>query len=832
MALGARIKEPHGLSPRVAWLRDYYFRGLARPWSNEWTCWTTGTPWDVLYDEWSYYIVPETYAFLQPFRSSLLQAARPVPLHADFWTWSLPERRAWFMKEVMVRHLPQEVLPGDLIAGARFNVVASRCLDRREAKARDRAVLGPKGARAATLWFHRHGYGNAGATSGHLIPDYARILREGFRGIHDDLAARLAALPAKERAGAKGAQLRAMQTAATMARDLAAAYAARCRELAEEEADATRRAELRQMAEHLARVPWEPAQDFWQAVQALWLTHMLVLSDENYPGAGVSFGRVDQYLLPYWERSRDEGMTPAFAKELLGCFWVHANTAYDAMIQVGGNQGITAGFGQLLTLSGLGAGGTDQTNDLTWLFLEVIDELSPILEPKPNVRLHRGSPEVLLDRVVDMIASSQGAPFLLNFDERSMAGMLRQAREAGMEHLIHAGNVHDYAPVGCLENTMVGNDRSGTVDVNLNLLKALELALGRGRDLVPAVDPVTGVADPIRQDAPDTGDPAGFITFEDLWVAYAEQTRQLIRRGVDLYERSEALRAAWSPTPYLSCLVRGCAEQGLDVTQGGAEISLVTIEAVTFATTVDSLRAIRYLVYETGRCTLPELIEALRANWAGHEKLQAFARFRAPKYGRDDEAADALARRVMDLWTAETWRHRTRSTGRRFRPGMLSWNYWVGDGFVLAASADGRPQGQFLSNAICPSNGADTLGPTANANAGGTALGGRDPGGGDWQGYRGSLPNGAGHTMTFSPALLRDPEHRATFKAVLRGYAGQGGTALQVNVLDAGVLRDAQAHPDQYRHLLGRVTGYSAYFASIGRELQDEISARESHQRW
>jgi len=826
------VKQPHGLSGRIQWLRDHYFRGLQRPWNNEFQCWTTGTRWDVVYDEISYHIVPETFPFLQVFRSSALQAARAVELPPGFWELGLPERRAWLVHHVMTERMPVELLPGDLIAGGRFNVLVSRGWTRAEARERDALVSGKGGARDALLWFHRHGYGNAGATSGHLIPDYERVLTQGWKGIHADLVQRYDALPTRDKVGPKGSQLRAMQLAATLARDLAARYAALCRELAAAEVDPVRRDELKHLAGVLDRVPWEPAHTFWEAVQALWLTHMLVMADENYPGPGVSFGRLDQMLWPYWQRSLAEGMSPDFGRELLRCFWLHANTVYDAMIQVGGNQGITAGFGQLITLSGLGAGGVDLTNDLTHAFLDVIDELSPILEPKPNVRLHRDSPDELLDRVVDMVAESQGAPFLLNFDERSMAGLLRQARLAGVEHLIHAGNVHDYAAVGCLENTMVGNDRSGTVDVNVNLLKAVELALTGGRDLVPATDPILGLVDPIRLDGVDTGDPATFTTFEQVLEAFQAQTARLIERAVELYERTESVRARFSPTPYLSCLVRGCAESGKDVTQGGAELGFVTIEGVTFATTVDSLLAIKHLVFDQKRCTLPELADALRANWVGHEALQARALHKAPKYGRDDPEADALALRVMEAWTGEVWKHRTVSTQRRFRPGMLSWNYWIGDGLILAASADGRPQGQFLSNAICPSNGADLRGPTANANSVGHALGGRAlDGHGDWGDLVNLLPNGASHTITFSPALLADPAHRARFKAFLRGYALNGGTALQVNVLDPATLRDAQAHPEGYRHLLVRVTGYNAYFTSIGRELQDEIIARESHRR-
>ena len=823
------IKQPVGLSPRIRWLRDYYFRGVSRAWNNQQISFTTGTPWDIQYNECNYHIVPETYAFFQTFTSSFRQIARPVALPPGFWSLSLPERRAWFNREVMTRYMPREILPGDLIAGGRFNVHTSLCLTEKENAERSGELYGPRGLRRAAIGFHNYGFGNAGPTGGHLIPDYGRVLAGGFEGILADLETKLAALSPEEREGSRGAQLRAMITACGMPVDLAGAYREEVLRLAEGEGDPARAAEFRRMAANLDRVPRRGARDFWEAVQSLWIAHMLVMSDENYPGPGVSFGRLDQLLLPYWEASVREGMDWEFAKEILKCFWIHANTAYDSMIKVG-DQGITAGFGQLFNLSGLGPDGRDMTNDLTYLILEVIDEMSPILEPKPNVRLHRGSPEALLDKVVDMIASSQGAPFLLNFDERSMAGMLRQARMSGAEERIHPGNVHEYASVGCLENTMVGNDRSGTVDCNLNLLKAVELTLGNGFPLVPHTDAITGVTERIQRQGPSTGDPREFRNFGRFWDAYAEQTRALVRRIVGLYERGEFLRARFHPTPYLSTLVRGCAEKGRDVTRGGAELGYVTIEGVTFATTVDSLLAVKYLVFENEFCTMDGLIRALKDNWKGHEILQARARNKAPKYGRDDPEADAMAKSVMDLWTEETWKYRTESTGRRFRPGMLSWNYWVGDGFILAASPDGRPKDQFLSNAICPSNGADIRGPTANSNSVGTALGGRGKGG-DWADYFNSLPNGASHTVSFNPSLIRRPENKAKFKSFLRGYAENGGTALQVNMLDPEVLRDAQKNPSEYRHLLVRVTGYNAYFTSIGRELQDEVIARISHEQ-
>ena len=727
-----------------------------------------------------------------------------------------------------MNYLPHEILPGDLLVGARFNVQTSACLTKSETLRHDKLILGKSGARALMLWLHDHGFGNAGATSGHLIPDYASILQNGWRGIFTELETYYSNLSDQEKQGGKGAQLRAMITAARMPKELANAYVQTCLQLLSTEMDDERKSELKKMIVINQKVPWEPSSTFWEAVQALWLTHMLVISDENYPGPGVSFGRIDQYLYPFWQFSLDNGMPRDFGKEILKCFWIHCNTAYDAMIRTGGNQGITAGYGQLFTLAGMDSEGNDSANDLTYAILEVIDEMSPILEPKPNIRLHRNTPDALYDRVIDMIAASQGAPFLLNFDERSMAGMLRQAKKSGTEHLINLQNVHEYAPVGCLENTMAGNDRSGTVDCNLNLLKAVELVFARGYDLIPRLDPMTGKTEKPQRWGPDTGDPNQFKNWEDFWQAYVTQTRFIIKKIVEVYEKSEFIRADFAPTPYLSCLVKGCAENGKDVTQGGAQLSFVTIEAVTFATTVDSLLAVKYLVYNNNFCSMNQLIEALKNNWEGFEVLQARAINKAPKYGRDDDDADALASQVMDLWTEETWKYKTKSTNRQFRPGMLSWNYWISDGFILAASPDGRPKGKFLSNAICPSNGADIFGPTANVNSVGKVIGGKSEEG-DWQEFVNLLPNGSSHTMTFNPSLLKDSEHKEKFKAFLKSYTENGGTALQINMIDAEMLRDAQRNPQNYRHLLVRVTGYNAYFTTIGKELQNEIILRETH---
>jgi formate C-acetyltransferase len=188
---------------------------------------------------------------------------------------------------------------------------------------------------------------------------------------------------------------------------------------------------------------------------------------------------------------------------------------------------------------------------------------------------------------------------------------------------------------------------------------------------------------------------------------------------------------------------------------------------------------------------------------------------KAPKYGNDDGYADEIAREASRFWTEEAFKH-VSPTGKRYRGGYLSWNYWIAYAPTTAATPDGRRRGQFLSNAVCPVNGADRKGPTSVIKSVGRL------------GLE-SAPNGTGHTMSFSPSLLRSPEQRQKLMALLRAYGKVGGTCLQVNVIDANTLREAQKHPDEYRNLLVRVTGYNAYFVGLGKEIQDEIIARESH---
>lgn len=781
-----------GLSDRVKRLRDEYFSFRERAYfRNEVMPFGTGSDWDRVFCPHNWTIVPEVIPFLSSYEDSLAACARHVPFDDALYDQPLTLRRAEFFAEVIERHLPVQILDGELIVGGQFNTALSLTLTREETAdydKREEAFL--RNVRD----LDRLGVGNCGAIPGHLLPNYAKALRIGLRGLVAEIEGHIAASPDDDDGNA---MRRGLIRVAHAARRFAARYAEQADRLAIEASGATRAAELRQIARVCRRVPWEPAETLHEALQALWFVHMLIIAAESYPGPGLSPGRIDQYLFPYYKQDLDAGrLSEDQAREMIQCWWIKHNYAYDYQGRVGNNQGINSSFGQLITLGGIDAGGNDASNALTWLLLDVIGQMN-LLEPKPNVRLHGRTPPDLLKRVAELIAEAQGSPFLLNFDEKSMAGLEWEG--------LPADRLWDYAPVGCLENALQGDDRSGTVDVNLNLAKAVELTLFNGRDQA------TG-----RQIGPKTGDPRSFTDFAQFHAAFRTQLGYLVDWMIEVNNQADAIRARYAPTPFLSLLVDGCARKGMDITAGGAEFNFITVEGIALATAVDSLLAVEKLVYADGRVGMGELIEAIEANFEGHEPLRQRLTHKAPKYGNDDDRADRLAREVSRFWTERVSRGVSPATGKRYRGGYLSWNYWVAYAPKTAATPDGRKRGTYLSNGTCPVTGRDLLGPTANARSTGKL------------GLE-TAPNGDSHTITLSPSLLRDEEHIEKLAAFLRAYASEGGTALQINVLDPETLREAQAHPADYRNLLVRVTGYNAYFVTLGKEIQDEIISRVSH---
>ncbi len=778
------------LSPRLKKLRDYYFSYPDRDCINEVIPYTTGTPWDQVYSYHFWTIVPETYPYLEAFKDSLKAAARKVILPVGFWDESIVVRRAMFFRSVLENHLPVWIIDGELIAGGHFNTALSKCLTKQESadwESLEKAFLEKVKKLDAT------GAGNCGATPGHLIPDYPMVLERGFAAIADELTVKLESATEQSHRDL----IRAMLECIAGVRALSNRYAAECERLATNAPDATRAAELRAMAARCSKVPWQPAESFAEALQSFWMTHMLIMAAESYPGAGLSHGRIDQYLYPYYKKDLEAGLiTRDSAFEILGSWWVKHNYTYDFQSRIGNNQGINSSFGQLITIGGHGPDGEDVSNDMTWLMLDMLEAINT-LEPKPNVRIHAKTPRKLLVRLAEMLANAQGAPFLLNFDSASIESL----RWMGLPE----DRLWDYAPVGCLENTLQGDDRSATVDVNMNLAKAVELTLNRGRDTISG-----------KQIGPRTPDPLAFKSFDELWDAFALQMKALIESMVDAYNLSDDIRARFEPTPYLSIMVGGCADSGRDVTGGGARHRFITIEGIGLATVADSLTALKKIVFDEKRLTMKQVLDALKNNFETDEITRQILLNKAPKYGNDDADADEMARRVSAYWAELLPQYKSRSTDATYRAGYLSWNYWISYAPRTAATPDGRRKGEPLGNGICPCDGRDTNGPTAVVNS--VAKLGLF-----------NIPNGGSHTISISPSLMRDREHIEKFAGLLAAYERAGGTALQVNIIDPETLKRAQQDPSSYRNLLVRVTGYNAYFVTLGKEIQDEIIKRESH---
>ncbi|MCX5905905.1 MAG: hypothetical protein NTY64_01610 [Deltaproteobacteria bacterium] len=775
------------LTPRVKKLREEYWSYDTRDYfRNEVIPYTTGTPWDSVYSPHERTIVPEFVVGLDSVQDTLLAFAKKVDLPEGFWDEPIVVRHALFFEKVLEHH-PIFILDGELIIGGHFATSFSNCLNEEESKAwrKEEDIFFTSVKNMIRL-----GVLNCGAVQGHIIPDHPSILKGGFAGVEKRAREIFAeSLDDQRRIFAK-----AIMVCCRAARKFAERYARLAEKLAAREKDHGRKQELLNLAAICRRVPYQPARTFHEALQSLWFQHMLVLMAESYPGPGVSYGRTDQNLFPYYEKDLREGrITREFAKELMACFDIKHNYAYDHFGSAGGRQGITAGDGQLITLGGMGPGGKDLTNDLTYLILEVSEEIN-MLEPKINVRLHANTPDDFLQFLIGQVARAQGAPFLLNFD--SMA--IQALENAGISH----EEAVDYGVVGCLENTSQGNDRSGTVDININLAKPVEWALFQGKDVLTGEQ--TGLA---------TGDPLAMETFAEFKAAYLKQLHHLLRIGVDLYNQADGLRARYEPVPYLSTMVQGCLESGRDVTQGGAKYNFVTVEGVGVATAADSLSAVKKLVFEDRKITMAELLQAIRDNFEGHEKLRLRLMNQAPKYGNDDPQADSVAREISRFWSQEVGNYLTQGTGRRFRAGYLSWNYFISFARPTAATPDGRRRGEFLSNGVGPTQGMDRKGPTAAFKS--VANLGFD-----------TVANGASYTPSFNPASLRDKEHREKFAALLRAYEKLGGTAMQINMVSPDMLREAQKHPEKYQNLMVRVTGYNDYFTMIGKALQDEIIAR------
>ncbi len=629
---------------------------------------------------------------------------------------------------------------------------------------------------------------------GHTVAD-GKIYRKGLLDLQQEIdeTARALDLTNGPETQERSEQLQAMRVAAEATMIFARRHSEKAREMAAAEPDPTRRAELENIADVCAHVPAHAPRTFQEALQSYWFHHLGVVTELN---GWDSFnpGHLDHHLEPFYTKELAAGtLDRESARELLHCFWVKFNN-HPAPPKVGvtaQESGTYTDFANI-NLGGLKSDGSDAVNEVSYLLLEVIDEMH-ILQPSNNIQVSRKSPGHFLKAAAKVIRKGYGFPSVFNADA-IVEEMLRQgktvedAREGGAS--------------GCVEAGAFGKE-AYILTGYFNLVKILELALNDG------FDPRTK-----KQLGPHSGDPRDFETFEDVMTAWRAQLAHFIGIKVQGNAVFENMYAKHAPAPYLSLLIDDCISKGRDYNAGGARYNTSYIQGVGTGTLTDSLSAIKHLVFEKESLTMGDLLNALENDFAEAETLRQTALNKVPRYGNDDDDADELMVACFNAFFKEV-DGRPNGRGGTYHINMLPTTCHVYFGTVIGATPDGRRAGAPLSEGISPVQGADRKGPTAVMNSAAKM---------DHLKTGGTLLN-----VKFTPQVLEGRKGIEAMAGLVRGYFRQDAHHVQFNVVRADTLREAQNDPESHRHLIVRVAGYSDYFCDLSRELQDEIIARTVH---
>jgi len=629
---------------------------------------------------------------------------------------------------------------------------------------------------------------------GHTTLD-GKLYERGLLDLQADIDETLADLDfhADPEASAKREQLHAMRIAADGALEFAHRHAALAEERAAACSDPERRAELERIAAICRHVPAHAPRDFHEALQAYWFVHLGTITELNGWDA-MNPGHLDRHLLPFYERGLADGtLTRERAKELLACFWIKFNNQ-PAPPKVGVTAAESGTYNDFtnINLGGLLADGADGVSELSYLILEVVDEIH-LLQPQCNLQLSRKNPDRFLKAACRVVRKGYGYPSIFNAD-----GVVEQMVRVGKR----IEDARDGGSSGCVETGAFGKE-AYILTGYFNTPKVLEIAMHDG------VDPRGG-----ERVGPATGETRDFENFDALYAAFETQLQHFVDIKLAGNQVIERLYAESMPAPFLSLYIDDCIAKGRDYNAGGARYNTSYVQGVGIGSITDALSAIRTHVFE-GDLTMDELLNALAADFGNDEPLRRRLADETPRYGNDDDAADAIMRRVFDtLYGAVDGRPNTR--GGDYHLDMLPTTCHIYFGSVTGATADGRRAGAPLSEGISPVQGADRLGPTAVLKSAAKM---------DHLRTGGTLLN-----MKFLPRLLADREGIDGLAQLIRGYFRLDGHHLQFNVVDVDTLRRAQERPEEHRDLIVRVAGYSDYFVDIGRELQDEIIARTAQE--
>lgn len=626
---------------------------------------------------------------------------------------------------------------------------------------------------------------------GHTVLD-GKIYHKGFLDFENEIEESIDSLDFfnDPQAFDKREQLRAMVVAADAIIAYAKRYAARLSEMAGRESDAARKSELQMMAKICERVPARAPETFWEALQYYWFVHLGVITELN-TWDSFNPGRLDRHLLPYYRRELEAGtLTEEGARELLQSFWVKFNNQ-PAPPKVGVTASESATYTDfcLINLGGVKENGEDAASELTYLLLDIIEEMR-LLQPSSMVQVSKKSPDRMLHRALRIIRTGYGQPSLFNTDA-IIAELVRQGKS--IEDARNGG------ASGCVETGAFGKENY-ILTGYFNLVKVLEITLNNG------VDPRTG-----KEIGIQTGDPLEFETFDDLLEAFRKQLRHFVDIKIKGNNIIEKLWAEHLPAPFLSILIDDCIEKGKDYNNGGARYNSSYIQGVGMGSITDSLTALRYHVYDKKTIGMQQMLSALRDNFASAPQLKETLLKDTPKYGNDDDYADRALEQVFDMYF-EAIDGRPNVKGGCYRVNLLPTTCHVYFGSVIGATPDGRRAGEPLSEGISPVQGADRHGPTAVLKSAAKI---------DHLKTGGTLLN-----QKFTPMLLADEGSLVKLGHLVRSYFKMDGHHIQFNVVTAETLRKAQKEPEKYKDLIVRVAGYSDYFVDLSVELQNEIIQR------
>jgi len=630
---------------------------------------------------------------------------------------------------------------------------------------------------------------------GHTVLDN-KIYHKGMLDFQQEIQASLDRLDYLNdpQAYARQEELKAMAICAGALVRFATRHAELARALAQAEQDPQRRQELERIAEVCTHVPAHAPRDFWEALQYYWFVHLGVTTELNTWDA-FNPGRLDQHLNPFYQQGLADGtLSRAQAEELLQCFWIKFNNQ-PAPPKVGvtaAESGTYTDFAQI-NLGGVRQDGSDGVNEVTYLLLDVIEEMR-LLQPSSSIQVSKKNPDRFIQRAARIIRTGYGQPSIFNHD------LIVQELVRMGKSLVDARNG---GSSGCVEVGAFGKENYNLTGY-FNLPKVLEIALHNG------VDPRSG-----KKIGLETGDPRQFQSYSGLFEAFEKQVNYFIDvkvRGNNLIER---LYARYMPAPFLSLLIDDCITNGKNYHDGGARYNTSYIQGVGLGSITDELSAIQHHVYKQKTLAMVDLLAALADNFAGQEGLRQTLLHKTPRYGNDDDRADDVMRSIFEVYyNAVDGRKNTR--GGEYHINLLPTTVHVYFGSVTGAMPDGRRAWEPLSEGVSPVQGADRRGPTAvlksvakidHARTGGTLL-----------------------NQKFTPALLQDDDDLDKLVALVRAYFRLDGHHIQFNVVDAATLQAAKQDPDQYRSLIVRVAGYSDYFCNLSEALQDEIIARTEHQ--